>query len=124
MATTTATITFSSSDLLSNALAFSTSSVLTTAGTNVGITETAGLARTNFLHDPIESKTIYRSSDATNNGANKVYLKNLSTTATEFFTIFIDQEEMGRLYAGDWAFFPWSATELTRETFVITIANT
>ena len=124
MATTTATITFSSSDLLSNALAFSTSSVLTTAGTNTGITETAGLARTNFLHDPIESKTIYRSSDATTNGSNKIYLKNLSTTATEFFTIFIDQEEMGRLYAGDWAFFPWSATEGARETFIATIANT
>ena len=47
-----------------------------------------------------------------------------STTAAEYFTVFIDQEEMGRLYAGDWAFFPWSATSGTKETFIATIAGT
>ena len=31
---------------------------------------------------------------------------------------------MGRLYAGDWAFFPWTATSGTKETFTATIANT
>ena len=31
---------------------------------------------------------------------------------------------MGRLYAGEWAFFPWSAVDGTEETFTITIANT
>ena len=31
---------------------------------------------------------------------------------------------MGRLYAGDWAFFPWSATGGTKETFVVTIGGT
>ena len=124
MATTTATISISSSDLLSNALAFSTTSTLTTAGTSTGLTETSGLARTNFTNDPIQSKAIYRSDDATANGANKIYLKNLSTTATEYFTVFVDQEEMGRLYAGDWAFFPWTATAGTKETFIATIGGT
>ena len=32
--------------------------------------------------------------------------------------------ELGRLYAGDWAFFPWNATGGTKETFITTIANT
>ena len=108
MATTTATITLSSADLLSSALDFSTTNLLTTAGTGTGLTKTTGLARTNFTvggTTPFPSKIIYRANDATSNGANKVYLKNLSATGTEFFTVYIDQEEMGRLYAGDWHFF-------------------
>ena len=126
MATTIATISLSSNDILSSALGFTSSSVLSTAGTATGLTKTTGLARTNFLStDPASrSKVIYRANDATANGSNKVYLKNISTTATEYFTVYIDQEEMGRLYAGDWAFFPWSAVDGTEETFVVTIAGT
>ena len=124
MATTTATITVSSTDLLSDELALSTTSTLTTAGTSTGVTLASGLSRTNFTNDPIQSKVIYRSDDATANGANKVYLKNVSATASEYFTVLIDQEEMGRLYAGDWAFFPWAATSGTKETFRATIAGT
>ena len=124
MATTIATISLSSSDILSSALAFTTSTALTTAGTATGLTKTSGLGKTNFTNDPIQSKVIYRSDDATTNGSNKVYLKNMSTTPAEYFTVFIDQEEMGRLYAGDWAFFPWSATAGTKETFVTTIGGT
>ena len=124
MATTIATINLTSSDLLSSALAFSSTNSLTAAGSATGLTLTSGLARTNFTNDPIQSKAIYRSDDATANGANKIYLKNLSSPATEYFTIFIDEEEMGRLYAGDWAFFPWTATGGTKETFITTIANT
>ena len=127
MATTIATITLSSSDLTSNALSLSSSNPLNTAGTATGLTLTSGLARTKTEYGSsgvIESTTLYRSDDATANGANKVYLKNLSTTAAEYYTVFIDEEEMGRLYAGDWAFFPWSATSGTKETFITTIANT
>ena len=124
MATTTATITLTSTDLLTDELSLASTATLTTAGTSTGLTQTSGLARTNFTNNPIQSKVIYRSDDATANGANKVYLKNLSTTASEYFTVFIDQEEMGRLYAGDWALFPWSATSGTKETFRILIDNT
>ena len=28
---------------------------------------------------------------------------------------------MGRLYAGDWAFFPWTATSGVKETFIVTL---
>jgi len=126
MATTTATITLSSADLLSNVLSFSDTTTLSLAGNATGIKLTSGLAKTNFLStDPASrSKIIYRADDALTNGANKVYLKNLSALAAEFFTVYIDQEEMGRLYAGDFAFFPWSATQGTLETFVVTIAGT
>lgn len=127
MATTIATISLSSSDLLTNTLALSDTATLTTAGTATGLTLTSGLGRTTTLYGSsgiIESTTLYRSDDATADGANKIYLKNISTTPAEYYTVFIDEEEMGRLYAGDWAFFPWSATSGTKETFITTIANT
>jgi len=124
MATTIATMSLSSSDILSSAIAFTSTSSLNTAGSSTGLTKTSGLGRTNFTNDPIQSKVIYRSDDALTDGSNKVYLKNISVTPAQYFTVFIDQEEMGRLYAGDWAFFPWSATAGTKETFRIVIANT
>ena len=127
MATTIATISLTSTDLLSSALAFTQTNPLNTAGSATGLTLTSGLARTTTSYASsgvIQSTTLYRSDDATTNGANKIYLKNLSTTAAEYYTVFIDEEEMGRLYAGDWAFFPWSATGGTKETFITTIANT
>ena len=127
MATTIATISLSSSDLTSSNLGFTSTNPLNTAGTATGLTLTSGLARTTTSYASsgvIESTNLYRSDDATTNGANKVYLKNLSTTAAEYYTVYIDEEEMGRLYAGDWAFFPWSATGGTKETFITTIANT
>jgi len=127
MATTIATISLTSTDLLSSALAFTQTNPLNTAGSATGLTLTSGLARTTTSYSGsgvIESTTLYRSNDATDNGANKVYLKNLSTTAAEYYTVFIDEEEMGRLYAGDWAFFPWSAKSGTKETFVMTVTDT
>jgi len=126
MATTTATITLSSADLLSSVLNFSTTNALSLAGSATGLSLTSGLGKTNFtIAAPASrSKIIYRADDALTGGSNKVYLKNLSANHSEFFTVYIDQEEMGRLYAGDWAFFPWSATQGTLETFVVTSAGT
>ena len=121
------TLSSAAGDLTSNALSLSTTTSLNKAGLSTEIAETSGLARTNFTvggSSPFTSKVIFRANDATANGANKVYLKNLSTTAAEYFTVYIDQEEMGRLYAGDFAFFPWSAVDGTEETFIVTIANT
>ena len=125
MATINTSLTLSSGDLLTSNLAFSVASTLTTAGTaTTGLSKTTGLARTNFTNDPLQSKLLYRSDDALTNGSNKVYLKNLSIIPAEFFTIYIDQEEMGRLYAGDFAFFPWTATAGVKETFVLTVGGT
>ena len=124
MATITASLTLASPDLLTNALAFSTTNNLTKAGNSTGLELTNGLARTNFTDDPIHQKLIYRGDDATANGANKIYLKNLSTTAAEYFTVYINSEEMGRLYAGDWAFFPWAANNGTKRVFTATVTDT
>ena len=136
MATTTATITLSSTDLLSDELALSTTSTLTTAGTSTGVTQCSGLSRKTLSYASsgvIDSEVLYRADDYTADKANKVYIKNTSSTAAEYLEIMITGSggtagggvtELGRLYAGDWAFFPWNATGGTKETFIATIGGT
>ena len=127
MATTTATVTLSSTDLLSDELALSTTATLTTAGTSTGVTQASGLSRKTTSAASaaaIQAVNLYRAGDYTANGANKVYIKNTSTTAAEYYTVTIDQEQVGRLYAGDWMFMPWSAVSGTKQLFTVTIAAT
>ena len=127
MATTTAQMVLTSSDLLSDSLSLSAISTLTTAGTSTGVTQSSGLARktTNATAAAaIQSTILYRANDYKEDGANKIYLKNTSATPAEFFTVHIDQEEIGRLYAGDWMFMPWNATSGTKAQFIVTIAAT
>ena len=108
MATTTATITLASADLLSDPISFSTTAELTTAGTATGLSSTAGLARKTVTGGHAEY-TLFTAANYTDDGANKIYLKNTSTTAAQYFDVSIGDIQMGRLYAGDWAFFPWNA---------------
>jgi len=127
MATTTATITLASTDLLSDELALSTTATLTTAGTSTGITQTTGLARKTTSAASaaaIQANVLYRAGDYTANKSNKVYIKNTSTTPAEYYTVTIDQEQIGRLYAGDWMFMPWSAVSGTKQVFTVTFAGT
>ena len=122
MATTTAQLILTSTDLLSDSLSLSAISTLTTAGSSTGMTQTTGLARKTTSYassSTIDSTVLYRGDDYTADGANKVYIKNLSTTAAEYYTVYLTGgdnadssndglTELGRLYAGDWAFFPWN----------------
>jgi len=124
MATTTATITIASTDLLSDELALTSTATLTLAGNSTGVTQASGLSRKTIVGDPAKPQIIYRAGDYTTGGANKVYIKNTSTTAAEFFTVQIDQEVVGRLYAGDWMFMPWIATSGTKETFIVSATGT
>ena len=108
MATTTATIVLSSTDLLSDQLALTSTATLTQAGNSTGLTGTEGLAR-KTVAGAHGQYTLFDGSAFTADKAHKLYLKNLSTTATEFFLITVNSEDIGRLYAGDWALIPWSA---------------
>ena len=112
MATTTATITLSSADLTGDALSLNSTATLTKAGTVTGLTQTTGIGRK--TRSSTASLTLF-DGDAYANGSHKVYLKNTSTVATEFLTIEINSEQMGKLYAGDWAFFPWEANADTND---------
>ena len=63
-------------------------------------------------------------SQATANKANKVYICNSSITKEDYFEVTINQEIIGRLYGGDWMFFPWGASDLDAEIYVTAATQT
>ena len=123
MATVTAGLTLSSEDLTSNGLVLSTSGNLKKAGQRrTNLDNTTGIARKSTTST--DQYTLFYADEFTADKAHKVYLKNTSRVASEFFTVSLDDEVMGRLYAGDFAFFPWSATDGTREVATLTFTGT
>ena len=116
MATTTATITLASADIMDNAISISNTSTLYTAGTNTGITETTGLGRKKFassgnivlLDGGLTSGV---AADVTADKSAKVYIQNMNDRGdgTKYVNILLAAVEIGRLYGGDWMFIPWCA---------------
>jgi len=113
MATTIASIDINSTDLVSDKLSISSVTTLTGAGNSTGLIQTGGLGRKKLASGHAEY-TLF-DGDAYGDGAHKIYLKNTSSAAAEHFTIKINAEQMGKLYAGDWAFFPWEANADTND---------
>jgi len=113
MATITASLTLSSPDLTSDALNLNTSTTLTKAGTSTGLSQSTGIARKTT--EATATVTLFDGADYTDNMAGKIYIKNTSSTATEFITIIMNSEAIGRLYAGDWAFLPYGADADTND---------
>ena len=119
MATTTATITLSSTDIADNPINISNTATLTTAGTDTGLSETTGLARvkTNSGSNTIlldHGLTSGVAADMTADKSAKVYIKNTSTATDKYGLIGIGDSSgtpiyIGRLYGGDWMLFPWDA---------------
>ena len=116
MATTTATVTLSSADLTGDALALSTTATLTKhASSTTGLEQTTGVARKYYATAATGSVLLAAADYATANQATKVYIKNLSTTKSQTVTLEMASTtpaniELGKLYGGDWAFFPWNGT--------------
>ena len=110
MATTTASITLSSSDLLTDNLSLSATMNLYQGGTTDTGLEEFRMERmvlpTGTQFDLIEATT------AATEDANYMYIINKNTDVTDYVIISIKDEVIGRLYAGDWMFFPWVADEV------------
>ena len=128
MATTTATITLSSSDLLTDNLSLSSTTTLNKNGTTA-----TGLEQMNYHRAIIPTGTnfdLIPESDALKDNSNYVYIINKNTDVTHYVTLSINDEVIGHLYAGDWAFFPWScdlsaaANDSSIEIQAFTAANT
>jgi|3_EtaG_2_1085321.scaffolds.fasta_scaffold97125_1 hypothetical protein len=123
MATTTASITLASSDLVSGmAMNYYKTATLTKGGTSTGL-ENIQSGKIEYTGTPsrkilLDQSAIETQVGTITNKANKVYVKNLSTDATEYFTIEINSIELGRLYAGDWMFIPWGATDTSADVQV------
>ena len=127
MATTTATLTLSSADLTGDALSLSTTATLTKAGTLTGLDQTTGVGRKTTSSSSLYN--LFEGNEYTAAKAHKVYIKNTSTVASEYVTISIGDsggtpEEIGRLYAGDWMFMPWSAHDAANDICVTPSVST
>ena len=109
MATTTATLTLSSSDLTGDALSLSTTATLTKAGTLTGLDQFTGVARKTYATSSIQ--TLIAKGDYADDKAHKVYIKNTSSVATENIIVTIESQLLGRLYAGDWALLPFNGDQ-------------
>lgn len=112
MATTTATLTVSSSDLTSDALSISATSTLYKAGTTIGLDQTTGLNRKVYASAQ-SNATLINASIYDDNTHNRVYIKNVGTSTTDFFTIELGGSNIviGRLYGGDWLFIPYEGEQ-------------
>lgn len=105
---TTATIQLTS-DLLSNNVSVNTSSTCMKAGTTAD-----ALDQMDTGYIELASGAQKQLIDATALGvgkANKVYICNESADETYFIEIMINAMIVGKLYAGDWMFLPWSAID-------------
>ena len=113
MATTTATVSISSGDLMPGSnLSINGSSTLMKGGLTTGLTQ----LRTGY--ESIATGTQFRlgplatemSGDA-HDIASWVYICNKATDDTYYIDWGMHETMIGRLYAGDWMFIPWNATD-------------
>jgi len=115
MATTTATVNISS-DITDSTINVSNTAELHTAGTTTGLNTMTSV--TKVLASTNQVDLITTGSVSTTHAY--VYINNPSTDHTEYFNITIgnagggsptDTEEIGRLYGGDWMWFPWDVDD-------------
>jgi len=110
MATTTATITLSSADILSNALSLSSTTALyDDSTTSTGLTQ-CQMGRVN-VYVTGGSFDLINATASAEDQTQYVYIANKNTTAANYVTISIYNEVLGKLYAGDWMFIPWNADD-------------
>ena len=107
MATTTASLTLESTDLFDDSLSISNTSTCYKAGTTVGLDQTSGLNREYLTATTeVDLFTVMDTVNANENG--KIYIANLSEVRTEYITVSIGDAVIGRLYAGDFMWMPYS----------------
>lgn len=132
MPTTTVTLSIVSADLTSDALSLTNTKTLNAAGVATGLSQVEGVARKRLAGDSTnpQNYVIADASDSkfTEDGAHKVYIKNLSTSNAEFLKVIIGSDsgngnfngkELGRLYGGDFLFIPWSADLLNTDSDIL-----
>ena len=108
MATTTATLSISSPDLLpSSPLSIGASSTLMKAGTSVGLHMIVSGSGELTVAASNSGVVVKEATTAGIGTAAKVYLCNKATDPTYYIQIKLHDAILGRLYAGDWMFMPW-----------------
>jgi len=120
MATTTATVSISS-DITDSTINVSNTAALNTAGTTTGLNTMTSVTKVLASTDNVD--LITTGSVSTTHAY--VYINNPSSDHTEYFHIHIGNavgsgtyddgtlptEEIGKLYGGDWMWFPWDVDD-------------
>ena len=110
---TTATITLSSADIAGDPVNVSKTATCTKAGTTSDLDQTIGLNR---VHLRSTTQKILLAGNAEGNDlAGKVYIVNKAEDTTLYCTVAINAQTIGKLYAGDWMFIPWSQTDVSAD---------
>ena len=113
MATTTAALTITSTDLVGDALSLSTTTTLSKAGNTAGLDQTTGM-NVAYLTSTAAIDlfpALVEGSLAFTGKSSWVYICNKSEDETEYALVTIGGINIGRLYAGDYLWMPWSMKE-------------
>ena len=110
---TTATITLSSIDIAGDPVSVLQPATCTKAGTTTDLDQSSGLNRVHLRS--VTNKVLLAANAEGNDLAAKVYIINKATDPTLYVTITINAQTIGKLYAGDWMFIPWSQTDVAAD---------
>jgi len=117
MATTTASVSISSSDLTpGTSLNINASTTCMKAGLTTGL-EKIEMGK-NILTTANGTTSLKLATAAGADGASKVYLCNNATDDTFYIRLDLHDTIVGRLYAGDWLFLPWSQNDTANELVI------
>ena len=112
MATTTATLNLTSPDITGDPLNLSKTVTLTKAGSNTGLDQFTGITTVVYAAAQTATNIVAAAAYADTTTSHKVYIKNSATGTSDFVTVELGGSNvlMGRLYPGDWCFFPYDGT--------------
>ena len=114
MATTTCTLTLES-DMLSSPINISASTTITKADLTTGL-ELIEMGRGTIAEsDGSKTAEFGLPTALGNDKAAKLFLVNKATDPTFYIDVDLHDTHVGRLYAGDWMFVPWSMTDTAAE---------
>lgn len=108
MATTTASLSINSPDISGDVIAISKTTQLKKAGVSTGLDQTTGVGKK--ITTATTQYTLFTASEYTDNKAHKIYIRVASNNVTEYVTLTIGSQSLGRIYGGDFAFLPWDGT--------------
>ena len=106
---TTATITLTSADIAGDPVNVSKTATCTKAGATTDLDQSTGLNRVHLRS--VTQKTLLTGNAEGNDLAAKVYIINKATDPTIYISVAIAAQSIGKLYAGDFMFIPWSQTD-------------
>ena len=117
MATTTANLSIST-NMLSSPININATSTLMKADYNVGLDLIESGRGTIAAADGSKTPEFGLATALGNDKATKLFLVNLATDPSYFLDVDIHDTNLGKLYAGDWLFIPWSQTDVAAEIVI------